>query len=109
MNLLETSRIRYGAQQWDGLSLLPMIYESKLLAIVIAAAYSAALLQSSEAQAKSRFTPYEARNSIVEGKGGTRTTKHGIEYWAMGDPPRRYRSEERRVGKEGGSTFKSRG
>src|SRR3546814_17282 len=67
-----------------------MIYESKLLAIVIAAAYSAALLQSSEAQAKSRFTPYEARNSIVEGKGGTRTTKHGIDYWTMGDPPRRY-------------------
>ena len=40
--------------------------------------------------AKSRFQPFEARNSIVEGTGGTRVTKNGIDYWTAGDPPRRY-------------------
>lgn len=42
------------------------------------------------AEAKVRFEAYEARNSIVEGQGGSRTEKDGVDFWTMGDPPRRY-------------------
>src|SRR3546814_16860557 len=70
---------------------LPNNYEPNLLSSVNSASYSAALLEASEAQAKSQFTPNKARNSIVERKGRPRTTKHGIDYWTMGDPPRRYK------------------
>lgn len=45
---------------------------------------------SSPADAKSRFSAYEGRDSIQEGRGGTKVTKNGIDYWAMGTPPRRY-------------------
>lgn len=49
-----------------------------------------ALIVSGSAYAKARFQPYEGRDSVVEGRGGTRITKHDIDYWTMGDPPRRY-------------------
>lgn len=41
-------------------------------------------------EAKARFQQYEARNAVVEGQGGARTTKDGIDFWTTGDPPRRY-------------------
>ncbi len=47
-------------------------------------------LTASMAQAKTRYEPYEARNSVVEGQGGSRTTKDGVDFWTTGDPPRRY-------------------
>jgi hypothetical protein len=40
--------------------------------------------------AKTRFEKYESRNAIVEGTGGSRSTKDGIDFWTTGDPPRRY-------------------
>lgn len=49
------------------------------------------LLASGAAEAKSRFQPYEGADSIMEGKGGTRITKHGIDYWNNGMPPRRFK------------------
>ncbi|WP_174275026.1 hypothetical protein [Sphingomonas bacterium] len=51
----------------------------------------AGALATGVAEAKTRFEPYEARNSVIEGQGGSRTTKDGIDFWTMGDPPRRYR------------------
>ena len=42
------------------------------------------------ADAKTRFERYEARDSIIEGNGGSRIEKDGIDFWTMGDPPRRY-------------------
>ena len=39
---------------------------------------------------RTRFEPYEARNSIVEGQGGSRTTTDGVDFWTTGDPSRRY-------------------
>src|SRR5688572_18870354 len=44
----------------------------------------------SPAQARARFEPFEARNAIVEGQGGSRVTKDGVDFWTSGDPPRRY-------------------
>lgn len=55
-------------------------------AIVIAASIALA----GQAAGKTRFEAYEARDSVVEGKGGSRVTDNGIDYWTMGDPPRRY-------------------
>lgn len=54
------------------------------------AAIIASLAMVAPAEARTRFEPYEARNSIVEGQGGSRTTKDGVDFWTMGDPPRRY-------------------
>lgn len=42
------------------------------------------------AEAKTRYESYEARNSVIEGQGGSRTTKDGVDFWTTGDPPRRY-------------------
>ena len=39
---------------------------------------------------KTRYEPYEARNSVRDGQGGSRTTKDGVDFWTLGDPPRRY-------------------
>lgn len=44
----------------------------------------------SAAYAKTTYEPYEAKATIVDGQGGTRTTENGIDYWTSGDPPRRY-------------------
>jgi len=45
---------------------------------------------ASSAAARTHFESYEGRDSVVEGRGGTRTTTDGIDFWTMGDPPRRY-------------------
>lgn len=50
----------------------------------------AAALAAHPLAAKTRYESYEARNSVVEGQGGSRTTKDGIDFWTTGDPPRRY-------------------
>jgi len=42
------------------------------------------------AHAKTRFFAYEGRDSIVEGRGGTRISKNEIDYWTSGTPPRRF-------------------
>lgn len=47
-------------------------------------------IASHPAEGKTRYEPYEARNSVVEGQGGSRTEKDGVDFWTMGDPPRRY-------------------
>lgn len=42
------------------------------------------------AQAKIDFATYEGPPQITVGSGGTKITKHGIDYWTSGTPPRRY-------------------
>ena len=49
-----------------------------------------AILIVSPASAKTRYETYEARNAVVEGQGGSRTTTDGVDFWTTGDPPRRY-------------------
>jgi hypothetical protein len=36
------------------------------------------------------FQSWEGRNSIVEGRGGTRKVVDGMDVWTHGDPPRRF-------------------
>jgi len=42
------------------------------------------------AQAKTDFAGYEGPPQVVQGEGGTKITKNGIDYWTTGTPPRRY-------------------
>jgi type V secretory pathway adhesin AidA len=36
------------------------------------------------------FQPYEGRNNLYEGEGGTKVAVDGVEFWANGTPPRKY-------------------
>lgn len=51
---------------------------------------AAVIAVASPAIGKTKYETYEARNSVVEGQGGSRTTKDGVDFWTTGDPPRRY-------------------
>ena len=42
------------------------------------------------AQAKIDFAIYEGPTRVLEGEGGTKISKNGIDYWTTGTPPRRY-------------------
>ena len=37
------------------------------------------------------FQSWEGRNSVVEGRGGTRKVVDGMDVWTHGDPPRRFK------------------
>ena len=37
------------------------------------------------------FQSWEGRNSVVEGRGGTRKVVDGMDIWTHGDPPRRFK------------------
>jgi hypothetical protein len=37
------------------------------------------------------FQSWEGRNSVVEGRGGTRKVVDGMDVWTYGDPPRRFK------------------
>ncbi|MBB6424980.1 hypothetical protein [Sphingopyxis sp. JAI128] len=51
----------------------------------------AAALVATPAFAKTKYEPLETREPIIlQGDGGTRTSKHGIDYWTTGSPPRRH-------------------
>ncbi len=36
------------------------------------------------------YQPYEGKNNLYEGEGGSKVTKDGIDFWANGAPPRKY-------------------
>ena len=36
------------------------------------------------------FESWEGRNSVVDGRGGTRKVVDGMDVWTYGDPPRRF-------------------
>lgn len=40
--------------------------------------------------AESRFAIYEGKDSIVEGRGGTKEVSNGIDWWVSGSPPRKF-------------------
>lgn len=57
----------------------------RMIAIVLASAAIAG-----PALAGANFAPYEGKDAIAEGRGGTRVTKDGVDFWTTGEPPRRY-------------------
>lgn len=36
------------------------------------------------------FQPYEGKNNLYEGTGGTKLITDGVEFWANGAPPQKY-------------------
>ena len=66
-----------------------MKQRSKVVAGLIAAAMIGHSVPAI-AQAKIDFALYEGKPIIKTGEGGTKITKHGIDYWTSGEPPRRY-------------------
>ena len=36
------------------------------------------------------YQPYEGRNNLYQGEGGSKVVEGGVEFWANGTPPRRY-------------------
>lgn len=57
-------------------------------AIAFGVAVSLAL--GGHASARAKFTAYEGKDAIVDGRGGTKVTKDGIDFWTTGEPPRRF-------------------
>jgi hypothetical protein len=49
-----------------------------------------AIIWAAPAQARPQFAAYEGRDAVQEGRGGTRATRNGMDYWTTGAPPRRY-------------------
>ncbi|MEI8299403.1 MAG: hypothetical protein WCH32_15455, partial [Pseudomonadota bacterium] len=58
------------------------------LARVIAVAAALALAAPAFAQ---DFTAWEGKNAVQEGDGGTKKTVNGIDFWADGSPPRKFK------------------
>lgn len=56
----------------------------------ITAALALGLSGPALGQAKIDFATYEGPPRILQGEGGTKITKNGIDYWTTGTPPRRY-------------------
>jgi hypothetical protein len=56
----------------------------------ITAVFALAMSAPALAGAKIDFAAYEGPKQIVEGAGGTKITKNGIDYWTTGTPPRKY-------------------
>lgn len=64
---------------------------SILKSMILAATVVTGLISTPAfAQAKIDFASYEGPPKIVEGEGGTKITKNGIDYWTTGTPPRKY-------------------
>ena len=40
--------------------------------------------------ASTDYQPYEGKNNVYEGDGGTKVTVNGVDFWANGTPPRKY-------------------
>ena len=38
----------------------------------------------------SDYQPYEGRNNVYEGVGGTKVVVEGVDFWANGSPPRKF-------------------
>src|SRR5438445_5528398 len=58
-----------------------MIYRFRLLFVIAAVCVSCT---------RTEFQSWEGRNSVVEGRGGTRRVVDGMDVWTHGDPPRRF-------------------
>jgi len=41
--------------------------------------------------ANTEYKPFEAKNNMFEGKGGTKVVVDGMEIWDNGDPPRKFK------------------
>lgn len=49
------------------------------------------LLAATPAKAGVELSLYEGPDAVQTGTGGTKISKHGVDFWTYGTPPRRYR------------------
>jgi hypothetical protein len=80
--------------------------------MVRAAILIALILASTSALAGVEYQAYEGKEPIMDGQGGTRVSKHDIDYWTMGTPPRKFQiigliTDVRKSGKLSGKTIGS--
>lgn len=50
----------------------------------------ALLVCAAPSHARQHFQPYEGKDAVQEGRGGTRVTRNGVDFWSNGTPPRRF-------------------
>jgi len=64
----------------------------KNLAVLAVALLAVALVAGGIGNAAAQeFLPYEGKNAIHEGEGGTKKVVNGIDFWADGAPPRSFK------------------
>jgi hypothetical protein len=61
----------------------------KLIAAAILT--SLALLAGCSMVISTEYLPYEGKDQVVDGQGGTKTVVNGMEVWANGAPPRKFK------------------
>jgi hypothetical protein len=52
--------------------------------------FATALLSGCSLYATTDFQPYETKDGKFVGQGGTKETSDGIDFWANGEPPRKF-------------------
>ena len=63
----------------------------KLQILAFCAVLMSGFVAPPSAAAPKSFATYEGPDAVRAGTGGSKLTKHGIDYWISGSPPRRYR------------------
>jgi hypothetical protein len=63
-----------------------MWYLERMRALILPCALALIL-----AACSTDFQPYEGRDAVREGHGGTRQVVDGMDWWTSGEPPRHYR------------------
>lgn len=58
--------------------------------VMVSSALVLALALTVTGCATTDFQPYEGKNNLYEGEGGTKIAVDDIEFWANGAPPRKY-------------------
>lgn len=61
----------------------------KTLVVMTAVAVLTAVMTPQIALA-TEFLPFEGKNAVQEGEGGTKKVIEGVDFWANGEPPRKY-------------------
>jgi hypothetical protein len=51
---------------------------------------AAVVATSTPAIAGAKFAAYEGRDAVQEGRGGTKVTEDGVDFWTTGTPPRKF-------------------
>ena len=52
---------------------------------------SASILNACSMYIDTEYLPYEGKNQIAEGQGGTKKVIEGMDVWVTGEPPRSYK------------------
>lgn len=63
----------------------------KLQILTFCAVLMSGFVAPPSAASPKSFATYEGPDAVRTGTGGSKLTKHGIDYWISGSPPRRYR------------------